>query len=332
MRIDLPSSDAWGALCDRYREALPFQEPKVHVQVYPGYSFALWEMTQSLTKLFNHKKTIIICEPAEPIFDTIARAFSEEGYAVKTVKPEEWQGPDAWLDPLLPELLLVLYSEDDPVTGRVYDVSRMHAAMKEKRVFRVGVSHAAFRFSPVVKPIPYEARLLSLSPERALLVAGERCRITPTSVSLMPWPETDVVAARSDLAQVSPVQAETWKKSIADLEAALPAGFKPYFAAGDSARVFDRAIFHHDGFDGSAVIEELSRSLGKTLEPPGEDSSFESTSACRWTNPRVLDWLIARGESETRIRGLVAVAAEAIDDRFPGALSAASDRLRKLQG
>jgi hypothetical protein len=289
-------------------------------------------MTQSLTKLFNHKKTIIICEPPEPVFDTIAKAFSEEAYTVKTVKPEEWAKADEWLDPMAAELLLVLFSEDDPVTGRAYDMSSMHAAVKDKRVFRIGISHAAFRFAPLAKPMPYEARLLSLSHDRALLLAGERCRITPTSVAMMHWLETDAIAAKADLAPTSPVAIEAWKKSIAEFESTLPAGFKPYFASTDSARVFDRAVFFSDGFDGSAVIEELSRSLGKSLGSPGENSAFESTSACRWSNPRVLDWLVARGETETRVRGLVAIAAEAIDEKLLGALQAAADRLRKLQG
>ena len=64
---------------------------------------------------------------------------------------------------------------------------------------------------------------------------------------------------------------------------------------------------------------------------PGLNGQLESASACRWTSPRLSDWLIKRGEKEEVLRGLVMISGEVINPDLPSKLERAAQTLRKLQ-
>jgi hypothetical protein len=119
MRIDVPMPDAWGRLSEQYRAALPLKEASLNIQIYAGVGHAVQEITQALSKLYNHKKTIAVIESVDPTFSKVSVAFSQEGYVVKNIKVAEALLTETWT-PLMDELLFVLTCDDDPVTGRLY--------------------------------------------------------------------------------------------------------------------------------------------------------------------------------------------------------------------
>ena len=332
MRIDLPPHETWYSLSDLYRTQLArkhplFSEPGLQVQIFNGYAHALWETTQSLAQLFAHKKTIAIAAPAgDLIFDPIAKAFSEAGYTLKLLTTDEIQDPKTWLEPLLTDLLFVVWAVDDPITGRLEDRDALMLALKEKRVFRIALSHASFRMQACERPAPFEARIWSLTPERALFTGGERCRIQPPIARLLPWPEVDM----DTIAREIESPADGLDRVLA-FESTLSEGFRPYFKP-TAARIFDRAVIFSSEFDGSSVIDELAKRGVDAVAPAGAEGTLESTSPCRWENPRIKDWLIARGEPEDVVRGLVLIAASALTPETPALLADAARTLRVVQG
>jgi hypothetical protein len=322
MRIDIPQNEKWTAICEGYRAALPFQDPAVQVQVYAGFQHALTEASQGLARLFSHKKTIALVTPTEPALEAIAIAFSEEGYTVKNATAQEVADPE-WLAPIQNELLFVLMSEDDPVTGRLNDLSPINAALKEKRIFRIVLSHASHTISPIARPHIFEVRVLSLKPEVALIVAGERFRVIPTLASRLPWSDQNPA---EDLKIQSSFEAD-----ILAFEDQLPPGFKVYFNKGD-ARVFDRAVIFHPQLDGSAVIDQLAESSGKKIALAGAATPYDSSSPCRWNNPRFTDWLLTRGFSEETVRGLIIIDGAYVKGLGPSLASAAKTILKLQNG
>lgn len=331
MRIDLQPNDTWTALSDQYRAELAkrlpiFAEAGMQVQVYQNYAHALWEITQSLAKLFAHKKTIAIAGQGELLFEPIATAFSEDGYTLKNLTREEIDHPSSWFDAVQTDLLFILYVQDDAVSGRLRNNEGLLAAVKDKRVFKISISHSAYRYQPLERPAPFEVRILSLGSERALMIAGERCRIVPPVARILPWPKADETSIASELVFAEPDARER----ILAFEAALPEGFKPFFKS-DEPRVFDRAAIYSSEFDGSAVMDELARLGGFQKSKPGLSSELESTSPCRWENPRIKDWLLEREGSEEIVRGLVLIDAAAVNGDLPAYLTSAARHLRKLQ-
>lgn len=325
MRIDIPANESWRALSDEYRSALGFAaEPGVQVQVYAGYQHALHEATHGLARLFSHKRSIALVEPAEPAIAQLAVTFAEDTYNLRHWSEATVDSIDAG------DLAFVLFSDDDPVTGRLYDHSRLIAAIKDQRVFRIHVSHSEHRFAgEVSRPAPFEARILSLSPERAVLVAGERFRVQPQLAPMLPWKSHG--PAVEHLARVSKAADDERKSRILDFESRLPQGFRAYFSAGER-RVFDRAVIVAEGVDGFAVIDELALGLNHKLTPAGTDGDLETTSPCRWNHPRFTDWLLKRGESEETIRGLMTIAPRLLTPDLHSRLAAAAALLRSLQG
>ena len=317
--------DAWGRLSEQYRAALSLKEPALNIQVYAGIGHAVSEITKSLAKLYTHKKTIAVISGIDPTFEKVAVAFSEEGYVVKNLKVEEAMLTDTWA-PLLDDLLFVLTCEDDPVTGRLYPFES--ATFANKRIFRLHVSHEAHRAKPLARPEPFVAQILSLTPERALMVAGERVKVEPQFAPVLHWPSESAEQISKTINHTS-----TQTKSPSDVtefEANLPAGFRAYFTATD-ARLFDRVVIYHPDFDGSAVIDELAKTMQIQLPAPGEPSLLETTSACRWESPRFNDWLLARGESEPTTRGLVVLSQSLIANGLRAHLETAAAKIARLQ-
>ncbi len=333
MRIDVPGPDAWGQLSELYRAALvakapQLSEPALNIQIYAGVGHAVNEITRSLSKLYTHKKTIAIVSGVDPTFNLVAVAFSQEGYVVKNISVAEAAQSSTWA-PLMDELLLVLTCEDDPVTGRLYAFDS--TSFVGQRVFRVNVSHEAYKWSPLKRPDPFTINIFSLSPDRALMVAGERCKIEPSIAPTLSW---NVPAAKSELLvpalSIDPTRNLANEKAVKDFESNLPSGFQTYFA-NDAARVYDRVVIYHADFDGSAVIDELASTMQLPVAAPGANANFETTSACRWESPRFQDWLIQRGENENTTRGLVIISSELLDKGLRTHLETAAAKVARLQ-
>lgn len=323
MRIDVPMPDAWGRLSEQYRAALPLKEPALNIQIYAGLGHAVNEITTSLAKLYTNKRTIAVIDGVDPTFTKVAVAFSQEGYIVKNISVTEATRTETWI-PLLDELLFVLTAIDDPVTGRLYPFES--TAFAGKRVVRIHVSHEAHRHEVIKRPDPFVANILSLTPDRALMVAGERVKIDPQFAPSLHWqPEADIEIREN----LKSHEADS-KTNIIDFESKLPAGFRAYFGASDD-RLFDRTVIYHPDFDGSAVIDELSKTLQIPIGRAGEKSELETTSACRWESPRFNDWLLARGESDATTRGLVVIASELINTGLRTHLETAAAKITRLQ-
>lgn len=326
MRIDLIPPEAWTAVCDAYRKQLPFgSELGVQIQIYSGYRHALQEITQSLARLFTHKKTIAVSSKTEPSFEAVAVGFSEEGLQVQALDTATIAEKAPQLASMSKDLLFTLVSEDDPITGRLYDFSALDTALKDQRIFRLKLSHQAFRTRAFTKPGPYEIQIMSLRPDLALVIAGERCRIHPALAPRLPWRIPTATDIAKDLSPIVTAKAE-----IEALESGLPAGFKRYFAQGDS-RLDDRAVIWHPSYDGSAVVDELARVLGVTMGAPGDENALESSSPCRWPSPRLTEWLLSRGEREEVLRGMVVISGDLVRRGLANPLSQVATTLTKLQ-
>lgn len=335
MRIDVPVPDAWGRLSELYRAALPLKEPALNVQIYGGLAHAVGEITSALARLYTHKKTIAIVSGVDPTFDRVAVAFSQEQFNVRMVSVADAARTETWA-PLMDELLFALTSDDDPVTGRLYPFEA--GPFAGKRVFRLHVSHEAHRHAPLARPEPFVARILSLTPSRALMVAGERLKIEPQVAPSLHWadPHSGGLPSPEEIArELAPAGPSggvaAAQAAIQEFEANLPAGFRAYFSVND-ARLFDRAVIYHPDFDGSAIIDELAQTLQTKIAPPGERASLETTSACRWESPRFNDWLLARGESDATTRGLVIIAANLVTPALRTHLETAAAKVARLQG
>ena len=332
MRVDVPQPDAWGRLSDQYRTALAETFPSLkdaglNVQVYAGVGHAVSEITKAIAKLFTHKKTIAIVQGVDQSFGPVAVQFSEEGFVVKNITREEAAKPETW-SALIEELLFVLVCNDDPITARLYPFDG--SAFTGKRVFQIHMCHESQRWGPVTRPAPFGVQIWSLSSDRSLMVAGERCKIQPQLAPNIFWRAESDQEITASLIPMTAADLSAREKMVREFESNLPAGFKAYFGANEP-RLFDRTVIYHPDYDGSAIIDELAVNMQISIKRAGETSPFETTSACRWESPRFIDWLISRGETEATTRGLVIVSSDLIDRGLATHLATAAAKIARLQ-
>lgn len=329
MRIDWPVIDAWEKLSEQYRSFLPFQDSAVNVQIYNGYQHALWEITHALAELFSHKQTIAVPALGEPAIERIAVAFSAKGYNVISLTREQIAEP-SWLDAAQSELLFVVLPQDDAVTGELYDYTKLNEALKDKRIFRIQLSHAKHRFEAINRPALFESHILSLTPDRALFVAGERHRIQPPITRLLPWPADESTLAQESMRVFSESEITQMKKDVQAFEGSLPEGFHSYFNKKEN-RLYDRALFWHPEIDGLSLIDELASQSGVQMQAPGQNTQFETTSTCRWQSPRYYDELIKRGFKPESIRGLCLARANIATQSLSDRLQSAANKILQIQ-
>jgi hypothetical protein len=330
VRIDLHPTETWSAVSEQYRAALPGLASNTQIQIYAGYQHALHEAALGIARLFSHKRSIATVEPVEPAVAAIEAVFASETYNIRHFCDDASFSDSSELDS--GDLAFVVLADDDPATGRLYGHSSILQELKDQRTFRIHISHAAHCFNRgVIQPAPFEVRILSLSPERALLVAGERFKVVPALAPSLPWHAPVAVSDR--LAVFPDERYQAQRKAILEFETSLPKGFRPYFKSTDQQRLFDRAVIVADGLDGYAVIDELARAVALKLHDfPGSDDKLETISPCRWNEPRVTEWLLKRGEPEEVVRGLFVVEPALINPGLPDRLQAVAQTLRSLQG
>lgn len=331
MRIDVAPPDAWGKLSESYRSALPqpLQDPNLNVSIFTSVAHAVTEVTRGLAQLYAHKKTIAIISQVDPSFEPIAVQFSQDEFQVKLITPEQAKDAATWTA-LADELLFVLASEDDPITGRLTDLTALNDSLKTKRVFRLLVSHEAHNWKQATRPEPFAVKIFSLSANRALMIAGERCKIQPQVSPALSWSQSDSEIADEVKTFTTPQTEADSKARIEKFESQLPQGFKAYFAPTE-ARLYDRSVIQTPNFDGSSIIDELSLTLQTPIMPIGTESPLETTSACRWESPRFQDWLMARGETEATVRGLIVIDESLVTDALKTHLETAAAKVDRLQ-
>lgn len=346
MRFDLLSPDNWDRVCDQYRSRLEIGGDATQtIQVYQGFSPAILECAQGIAKIFAHKKTIAIPEFGEPCLQTLAQVFAADGYTVIELKSQDLENPLTFFEQHKDDLLFVAHGDDDPVTGARAELKNLPEFFKDKRVFRIHVSHSLFKNAALRASLPFEAQILSLTAERALMVGGSRCKIRPLITPLLNWnPERENFSHTTDLSNSVARHLDN-REGIESFEAALPEPLERCFEAGVESRVFDRAVFWSSEFDGLALIQEIACLLqAASIPAPDSDmaqglglglndlpAGFATSSPCFWQSERLVEWRKSLGESDAKIRGLIGLSPDLDLVKVQSVLPLAIARLRARQ-
>lgn len=337
--MDCPDFERWWRVCGQCRELIAganpsLNDPALNIQHYLGVAHALKEISLSLSETLAHKKTVAFAGDDELVFENLAQLFSSRGYNTKLLSRAEFNKPDEWLAPIMSDLLFVMYAEDHPVTGEIHDWQAGLEALKTTRLHRIAISHAAHRFKALTRPLPFEIKVLSLAPDMAVMVAGERGKIRPLMADILPLPPWGAGLPNEMAERLKPLddaESELRRRRIESFEGSLPFDFKPVLAPGAN-RCLDRAVFYHEGFDGSAVIETLAEHIEISLSSPGCEGALETMSLCRWNNPRQNEWLARQGLGLNAVRGLIVADYKLLTPSLTTYLEIAVKILSDLQG
>lgn len=288
------------------------------LRFWPGCRLALYEIIFGLHRMFPQKKKILYHKKSEFFLNQLETELLRLGLDCRGCSDSE-------IERVLfsegRETLCVLASRCDVLTGIDFleESSRIADACLKSKVFYLEIRDWPLDSGEVLKPL--ECHILRLNSWEAWVAHGPRFRRVAHFLGRF-WPPP------RDLTSGFPHQD---KKRVQELESHLPGDF---FApiAGRSYRLWNRLVFSHPYFDGSAVLELLEKE-GHLI--PG----FSWTSSlCYHRSFRFYDFLKnIRGWSEERLRGTFVIRLEGISPRLSAQkwydrLATISYELEALQG
>lgn len=302
MRMDFRAPNAWAILNEKLAEALDLVGIKGGVHAYQGIGHALTEILVGVSRLYPLKKKIYWFKNMNPLFEPALTPLAKEGYRLIPLDMEALRGPEKWIKKLDREDLLVLYSADEPLLGKSYDVELFESALKESSLIKIRVSHSRHFYESDFKRGLLDrnkASLFTVSPRQAIAVLGERVQMGALVADKLSYDEDwDLHWAKTPL--------ELSASSVLRFESHCVAGASPIFSP-DAPRILDRAAVYWPDLDGHAVIDRLARQMGFELKPPGWETRMETASLSRWGGVRTMDFLKAQGLTPEMIRGLVLI-------------------------
>ena len=272
------------------------------IKLVAGLSAALNELTLGLVRQFPHKRKVYFFKDMDPTLEVPTATLSREGCQLQALDPKILQDTVALNAELSSDALMILCSEDDPMLGRLYNLTHLEALSESKKIFLVRVSHVHHRFVPF--PKSYSRHLLrvhSLGGQLAMILHSSRVRWPIQFAESVALPQ-DVLNEIEKLKQQDLINPDV----ILQFEAQRPAESQPIFAP-HALRLPDRAVIHWTDMDGWAVISLLAKRLNLTLPPAGQNTRFETTSLNRWRGVRTMDWLKSYGFSNEMIRGTIII-------------------------
>lgn len=255
-----------------------------------------------LAQLQPNKRTVVYLKEAAPVFASVAVHLSREGFKVRALTRSELNQTESWLEAAQKDLLFVLTAYDDPVTGELFEVPALEGALADKKCYRIHISHSRHTCIAPTAPQNLEAHILSLTPERAVAILGDRVKVSPPIASALVWPEVSTEEAKEQLAIARNKDLARLAQAVEAFEAAPPKGAERLLNAA-TPRLPDRAIIAFRDVDGLAMMTALAKELGVSCPRPGERGLLETTSLCRWQDERILQSLLARNLAPEALRG-----------------------------
>lgn len=325
---DWPINRNWEDFNRRLTESVKGLGQKEQVRLGGPLALSVWETVMGLARSFPHRRQIVYFKDQDPVHDHVVMALAKEGYEVISLAFEDLSDPEKYLAALTSQTLLFLYSADDPFFALSYQGLGIEEAATATRTFAVQVSHHSHRqklWSPLRSP--YCIQILSYGGDQSCVRLGEKARIAGLVSPLLKWESADLNDLLQQMATIDPGD----KTLVKSFEEKKIAGGNPLLSS-EQNRYFDRAVIFWEDLDGHALIHFLAEELGETLQAPGDENRFETTSLSRWQGVKTMDWLKKRGLSPAQLRGTVLIHHRQLTAKMESALGLAHAKVMKLQG
>ena len=327
MHIDFYNFESWYDLNEEVARRLGLIEQKVSFQIYSSLAQAIVEVTQSLARLFPHRKKVFYLKDCDPFLEMTAQELSRSGLIVEGLTVQQLRTEEVMKAKLDKEALFVLISEDDPLLGLKFDFPGLNELLAALRIYLLRVSHHSFRLEAERPLVKFEARICSLSGPlmgQSGVFLGERVKVVSMISSRENWGSLSV----SDLLAAFDPQ-KSYEDEIKAFESLAPAEGKAVLQS--QSRLWDRAILAWNNVDGHAIINSLSSRLGFELQSPGKETRLETASFSRWNGVRSLSWLHTLGIDPNLSRGLIIINPSLIDSQFSKSLETTIAEIIKIQ-
>ncbi|HEY8270180.1 MAG TPA: hypothetical protein VIG33_04780, partial [Pseudobdellovibrionaceae bacterium] len=140
MKLALIPLEEWERLNDQLK--IDFSLPAGNsARIYKGMAHAVFETAQGTAQFFSHKRSLGVVKGQTSYFDSLLPYFYKEVFSVQAMSHLAVVDPEVWVNSLKKDTSFVLFSEDHPVTGELYDYDHLDELLNEKKIFAFRISH-----------------------------------------------------------------------------------------------------------------------------------------------------------------------------------------------
>jgi hypothetical protein len=327
MKIDLIQSGNWDAANLALGQEIDIfsgRNLKKNLRIFKGLNHGVYEISVGSNLLLSHKRAVGLVNGNTPFFKDIKQTLFKEGFSVQSINLSELCDQKieakAWVESLKKDTNYVLFSSDHPVTGELFSLwQKLDQELNEKKIFSFRISHSDWLRDLKDSGFeirPYSVHLMSVAPDFAFALCGEKFKAVPLMAGNMFWDPATLVA---DL-QKTFANFEEDKSLVQNFEKnLLPANWQPFELKNPTERLYDRALICNSGVNAEAVMSELLKNISKdqisiSQSAPGFLNSVETSSLCRWGGINLYDHWWESKPSDEILRGLLVISAQLIKD------------------
>ncbi len=297
--------DIWEQLNESLRGQLGFPEGDYSLRSYQGLGPAIWEIVQGTAQFYSHKRNVTLVTGQTPHIAPALPYLYKDGFQVQT--PSWPSDMKTFVEALKKDTNFVIYSEDHPVTGEIYDVEELDHLLNEKKIFSLRISHQNHLYKPV-EILPYTVRICGYHPSAAIAFVGSKYKAPATMSALLAWDGENFTAGIQSVIKKSKED----ENLILQFERNLPSGFQVFKPTGK--RSFDRSLIYSLEASGEALQKNIASQMKINLQKPGWESLIETTHLCRWGGVGTYQSWWDQRPSEEILRGLLVLSLDVVKD------------------
>ena len=233
------------------------------IRTFSSPENAVAEAIFGLGSMQPHKTKVYLQVGASPYTYSLSEFFSKKGVKLTTFKDIDVELDD--------DAFMYIFVNDEPFSGRLYDVSKTIAAAHEKKIFTLHIHHDAFFVNEfTMQASPYALDLFCLAPDFAFLSLGSRSKKIPTSL-----PRSEILFPKN-----APLKKTQDKLKVQGIERDLASkisGLELFFNDND-LRLYDRIVFHIPNKNAQRLTDYLKSYFAYCSSP------------CFYSHPYQLIW------------------------------------------
>lgn len=292
--IPLNSRELWDQINETVKRN-NFQSHEGSVKCFTSMAQALIELAQGTSQFLSHKKNVSIFQGATPFCGVLVAHIIRDGVQVQNALavelPTSLEAAKKWVEALPRETAYVLFPEDHIVTAEVYSWDFLDAALNEKRIYSLRLSHHR-HLQAQAQVRPFSVQICVFDIDHIVALCGSRFKTPTGSVAWMNWPQNFC----NEIAKLKTRFCDP--QLVKEFESEL----SEYQFLKTSSRVFDRAVLSFPHLNSDRLLKTMDfLNLG-----------LSNTSLCSWDSFALMSGWWKPELSADTLRGLLILPAEAL--------------------
>ncbi len=298
MLNDLFVPENWERINQQFHSQFKVSEEQ-RLKFYRGLGHAIYELTVGTSQFYLHKRSMGIVLGNTPYYDFLLPIYLREAYQIQKIDPISLSQHHAnwteWANTLKKDTVLVIATEDHPVTGELYNLEELDQILNEKKIFFIRISHASHFYRPLeVKP--YTVRIGSLASNLSYAQMGSKYKVPPVMAQTMIWSADEIQQALNANKSKREYVAE-----IKKFESTLKNFSFPWSKLD---RIYDRSLIVTPGVTGDLMAHVLAKKMGLSFS---NDFELSTSHLCFWNSVKMFATWWKSSPNEEVLRDLLLI-------------------------